>query len=591
MSRLSLFLAATVSLLYSSLAFSQTSGTTSVRPGSATSTAVPGMPAPGALATQTGTARIRGRVVAAQTGAPLRRAQVTLGSPTGQGQPPRSATTDGDGRFEFTQLTPGRYSVNVNKAGYLPLQYGQRRPTDPMTMVTLAEGERRDAVDFALPRGGVIAVRVTDDFGDPLPGAQVQAQRYQYGPDGQRRLNTVFVTGGFGPSGSTTDDRGEVRLYGLSPGDYVVSAVVRNQGQVPVAGPNAATPDGFAVTFHPGTINPNDAATVTVSLSEETSIEFALSSARLARVSGTVVDSQGRPAAGAFVNVVTRQGNGMFSGGGGMVSPDGSFTINGIAPGEYSLDVRTQPRPGTFDGMEFGSASIVAAGTEITGVRIVTGKGATLSGRVIFEGNSPRRSSGQQELRVFPNPADPSRPMMVGNIGNDPKTNGTIDESGNFQLAGLSGRVFLIVATTGWVVKSISLDGEDITDEPLELTCKPSIAGVVIRLTDKLTQVSGKVTDARGQPSRECTVLFQPAEVREPVVAARMLRMVRCDSSGSFQTRGMRPGRYVVTAVTSIEQGRQFEPEFQEQLRRASESLNLREGEMLTLDLRLTSGL
>jgi hypothetical protein len=86
-------------------------------------------------------------------------------------------------------------------------------------------------------------------------------------------------------------------------------------------------------------------------------------------------------------------------------------------------------------------------------------------------------------------------------------------------------------------------------------------------------------------------VVFQTAEEREPIVAARLLRTVRCESTGSFQVRGMRPGRYVVTAVPSIEQGRQFEPEFREQLRRASESMNIREGETLALDLKLTSGL
>jgi Carboxypeptidase regulatory-like domain len=315
-----------------------------------------------------------------------------------------------------------------------------------------------------------------------------------------------------------------------------------------------------------------------------------MSSARLTRVSGTVVDSQGRPAAGAFVNVVTRQGNGMFSSGGGSVSPDGTFTINGVAPGEYSLEVRSQPRPGTTDGMEFGSTSIVAAGAEITGVRIVTGKGATISGRVIFEGTAPRRNAGQV-LRVFPTPADPSRPSMVGNIANDPRSNGTVDENGNFQLGGMSGRVFLLVSSAGWVTKSISVDGEDVTDEPIDLTGKQSVAGLVIRLTDKLTQISGQVSDARGQRTRECTVVFQTAEEREPIVAARLLRTVRCDSTGSFQVRGMRPGRYVVTAVPSIDQGRQFEPEFREQLRRASESLNIREGETLALDLKLTSGL
>ena len=179
---------------------------------------------------------------------------------------------------------------------------------------------------------------------------------------------------------------------------------------------------------------------------------------------------------------------------------------------------------------------------------------------------------------------------MLG-LPTDARTNGTVDENGNFQLAGLSGRMFLLVTTAGWVVKSISLDGDDITDEPLDLTGKQSVAGIVIRMTDKLTQISGQVSDARGQRPRECTVVFQTAEEREPIVAARLLRTVRCDSTGSFQVRGMRPGRYVATAVLSLEQGRQNDPELREQLRRASESLNIREGEMLTLDLKLASGL
>jgi len=584
MSRLSILLTVPFSLLLCSLAFSQTStGGTPVRPGAATTAPLPGMP--GGAQAQAGTARLRGRVVAAQTGAPLRRAQVSLGSPASPTPTPRTASTDSDGRFEFTQLPPGRYSVIVNKTGYVALQYGQKRPTDPMTMVTLADGERRDDVNFALPRGGVIAVRITDDYGDPLPGAQVQVQRYQYGPDGQRRLNIVFGSGSVGPS--TTDDRGEARLYGLAAGDYVVSAMLRSPGVGP--DPNAPNTDGFAATFHPGTINPNDAATVTVSLGEETSIEFAMSSARLARVSGTVVDSRGRPASGSFVLVVNRQGNGMFSVGGNQVAPDGTFTLNGIAPGDYSLEVRTNLVPGVAaDGVEFGSTPITVAGAEITGLRIVTGKGATITGRVIFEGTAPRQNASQP-LRVFPNPADPSRSTMVATVFNDPRTNGTVDENGNFQLAGLSGRVFLIVSAAGFVVKSITLDGEDITDEPLDLTGKQSIAGLAIRVTDKLTQISGQVSDSRGQRPRECTVVFQSAEAREPVVAARLLRTVRCDSMGSFQMRGMRPGRYVVTAIMSIEQGRQFEPEFQEQLRRASESLTIREGEMLTLDLKLSS--
>src|SRR5687767_6701233 len=512
MSRASVFLAATFSLVFCSSAFSQTStaNTPATQPGSGTGAVLPGMPSLGTRTPETGTGRIRGRIVAAQSSTPLRRAQVTLGVPASQA---RSTITDSEGRFEFAELPAGRYAVVASKTGFVTLQYGQRRPTDVTDFIVLADGERRAAVDFALPRGSVIAVRITDDFGEPLPGAQVQVQRYQYAPDGQRRLNSVYVLGNIGQNG--TDDRGEVRMYGLPPGEYLVSAMLRNQGFPST--PDRAINDGFAVTYHPGTVNAADAQTVTVSLAEDTSIEFALSSAGLVRVSGTAVDSQGRPAAGSFVSVTTGQGNGMFISGGGQVAPDGSFTLNGIAPGEYALEVRTQPRLGTTEGMEFGSTPIVVTNAEITGVRIVTGKGATVSGRVIFDGTSPQRTAGAAPFRVSPTPADPSRPFMVGAIGADPRRNGAIDENGNFGLSGLSGRVFLLVTAAGWVVKSISLDGEDVTDEPIDLTGKPSVGPLVIRLTDKLTQISGQVSDARGQRTRECTLVFQTAEEREPV--------------------------------------------------------------------------
>lgn len=587
MRRFPALLAAVLSLLICPPAFSQTAtgSTPATRPGGTTGTQLPGMPpARDPRAPATGTARLRGRIVAAQTGAPLRRATVSLSSFVAPAA--RSTTTDGDGRFEFADLPAGRYTVSANKVGFVPLQYGQRVPTDPTTPFVLADGERRDGINLALPRGGVIAVRLTDDFGEPLPGAQVQVQRYQYGPDGQRRLINVFVQGSIGMS--VTDDRGEIRIYGLSPGEYLVSASYRNQ--LVDNNPNAtANSEGFSLTFHPGTVSATEAQAVPVRLAEETLVEFAMSPARLARVSGSAVDSQGRPAAGSFIQLMNRQANAAFGGGGGQVAPDGTFTLTGVAPGEYSLEVRPQNLAGRSN-LEFGSTSVVVAGTDITGVRIVTGKGATITGRVIFEGTAPRGNAGQGQLRVYANAADPSRVTFAG-ITADPRTNGTLDENGNFQLTGMTGRVFLLVPTPGgWTTKSVTLDGEDITDEPLELTGKQSVTGVVIRMTDKLTQISGQVTDSRGQRTRECTVVFQSAEEREPIIAARLLRTLRCDSMGSFQTRGMRPGRYVVTAVTSIEQGRQFEPEFQKDLRRAGQSFAIREGETLTLDLKLTSG-
>ena len=139
------------------------------RPGTTTGAQAPGMPprdnrgpAP------TGTARLRGRVVAADSGMPLRRAQVA--SFSAEGQTRRVTTTDAEGRYEFVELPAGRFSVSATKAGYVSLQFGQRRPFESGTPVTLADGEVAERIDFSLPNGSVIIVRVTDDFGEPLAG-------------------------------------------------------------------------------------------------------------------------------------------------------------------------------------------------------------------------------------------------------------------------------------------------------------------------------------------------------------------------------------------------------------------------------------
>jgi protocatechuate 3,4-dioxygenase beta subunit len=556
-----------------------------IRPGAPTGAQVPGMPPPrdGRNVPQTGTARLRGRVVATLSGAPLRRSQVTLIAVENQLR--RVTTTDGEGRYEFADLPAGRFSITATKAGYVTLQYGQRRPFEAGTAVTVADGELVERIDFSLPRGSVISVRVTDDFGEPLAGAQVQIQRYQYGQDGQRRLTGAPVGGiGF----NSTDDRGEYRLFGLMPGDYIVSATIRSTGLAAGALANDSS-EGFSPTFYPGTINPAEAQAITVAVGDETSVQISMIAARMARVSGTVVDSDGRPATGAQLSVVTRQGTSMSSYGAGIVGADGSFAIAGIAPGEHSIDVRPQPRPGTTGGAEFASMPISVTGADISNLRIVTGKGALISGRVIFEGTSDR-TNPTAPLRVTASQSDPSRQMMF--FPSDPLANGVLEDNGAFQLSGIAGRVFFNVNTPpSWTLKSVTVEGDDITDTPFDLTGRQSISGLVIRMTDKLTQISGQVADARGQVLRDYVVVVLPQESKEPVVAARWIRTIRPDSNGRFQMRGLRPGRYVATALETIEQGRQFAPEFQQELRRGAREFSLREGETVTLDLKLTTGL
>src|SRR6187200_2166810 len=96
---------------------------------------------------QPGTGRIRGRVVAADTGVPLRGARVVAF--IADGQPPPETVTDTDGRYEFAQLPAGAFFVSASLDGYLSFMFGQRRVRlmETGTEVSVAAGQTVDRID------------------------------------------------------------------------------------------------------------------------------------------------------------------------------------------------------------------------------------------------------------------------------------------------------------------------------------------------------------------------------------------------------------------------------------------------------------
>jgi hypothetical protein len=127
-------------------------------------------------ATPAGTSVIQGRVVAGDTGQPLRRARVTFVAPE-LGGTPRTTSTDADGRYRVSDLLAGQYTVTVSRSGYLTLRYGQRRPLEQGTPLNVMDTQVVDRVDFSLPRMGVISGRISDEVGEPLEGVTVLALR------------------------------------------------------------------------------------------------------------------------------------------------------------------------------------------------------------------------------------------------------------------------------------------------------------------------------------------------------------------------------------------------------------------------------
>ena len=309
-------------------------------------------------------------------------------------------------------------------------------------------------------------------------------------------------------------------------------------------------------------------------LGEETPIQFSLARSRLARVSGIVVDPQGRPANGARVSLSTET---PARPGSATIGVDGTFGIGELPPGEYTLVV-------TFDAYEQIGPTLTITGTDVSDLRIAVGQGTTVSGRLVFEGGVPPK--GAPPLRVALTPVRSLSPGLLGGRTTVP------DEENRFGFTGITGRVIVSASSPdGWMTKSVVVDGQDITHSPLDLRDRATVSNVVLTLTNRMTTLRGQVIDARAQPVGDYVVVVVPAETYEPPIMNQRVRVLRPGADTTFTTRGMMPGRYMAVAVAALEDGRQYAPEFQQQVRRLGQEFSVREGEAATLNLRLAPDL
>jgi hypothetical protein len=534
----------------------------------------------------TGTGIIRGRVTAQDSGAPVRRAQVrgtTGGVPFG-----RLATTDADGRFELRDLPAGQWQLTASKPGFVSQRLGQRRPFETVAPVDLQDGQQLANANFALARGSAITGRLFDDFGDPVANARVQVLRSQM-IEGRRRL---VQTG----TGDETDDTGAFRLYGLAPGDYYVAATLRARPQEFLgvgagAGPGGDS-TGYAPTYFPGTGNVSEAQRVTLGLGQEMSVSFALLPVRTVRVSGTVVSSSGAPTVGGAVVMTPADSDevGIVVPSAGPIQENGTFTIVNAVPGSYLLSVRTGGgggRGGPLAALRSGAGEVgilpINVGSEdVTGVTIVTTRGASVEGTLLFDGsaNRPRLDS----LRVAARPVRAAAGPLAGRASQS-----NVAANGTFTLSSLVGAVMFRIdgLPQEWVVKSIDVGGTDVTDGAMEFKGTEQVTGARITLTDKITELNGSAT-AGGSAAKDYSVIVFADDAAKWVFPTRHVRSVRGNQQGNFTVRGLPPGTsYMAAAVSYLEEGEAQDPEFLRQLRDRASAVSLREGETKTVELRI----
>ena len=520
---------------------------------------------------------IKGRVVAADTGAGLRRARVMLrGSESRPGTNPQTSQTNENGEYEIKDVKPGRYTLMVMRNGYVSQTYGQKS-TDMMsammspmqgTQLTVRAGETLSQVNFQLIRGGAVEGQITDQSNEPLSRVMVQLSRYRT-MQGKRSLMPVSM--------GQTDDRGHFRLFEIAPGSYYLSASYASFG----------FPDGggaFPPTYYPGALSPQEASKLQVAPAAEiTGINMALTEAASFTITGKVMRGDGKPATGARLMSMRHppEGFAMMFGGSG-VDADGTFKLTNMLPGKYRLTTST-----TRDGKQESGSVIVEVGNEdLQNVFIVLGNGAEVSGKIVVEGQSTQPIEPRQ-IRVTLVPD--AGPMMGGFFGGGPQE--TKDDLTFTQNVAEGSMRFNVNLPTGnFYLKSIRMEGRDVTDQAVDFKNNDRYHGVEVVISSQGGQLSGVVRkEEGGEVLRGATVVVFPSDP-ERQSKSRFVKTVQTDQQGSFDAKGLVPGEYVVCALLTHEAGAETDVSYLKEIEKLGKRVELAAGTAKTENLVASAG-
>jgi hypothetical protein len=373
--------------------------------------------------------------------------------------------------------------------------------------------------------------------------------------------------------------------------------------------------------FYPAAATPGQARGIVVASGQERSgIDLQIRPVPAVKVSGTVIGPDGPAAhlALALSTGGTEEGLTEPNAATTISDANGTFTFMGVPPGQYTIRATLQPTT-PFEGSSTTTMIQTGGGTMTTGfmtgpegtrpppagptywtatplnvgekdlsdVSVVLETGARVSGRIEFQGQAERPDAARlQRIPILVDPLERNTAVMILDRA------ARIDPNGEFSTAGLPGGKYLVrvpTAPPGWTLKSVMLEGRDISDTAFT-TGSADLKSVVVTFTDRPSKLSGTVTEANGNADANASVLVFPSDAAEWANwPARRIRIVRTSPAGAFTVSAIPAGEYFVIALPDSEAGNWELLDTLEQLSRRATQVRIEEGETRTQNLR-TSG-
>ncbi len=575
----------------------------------------------GALAAQspaTRDASVSGVVTtAAPNPQPIPRAVVTI---SGVALPAaRAAITDDNGRFSIDGLPAGRFTLSAKKPAYLPATYGASRPGRPGIEVAIASGQHLAGLSIAMTPGAAISGLIRDRKGLPLSNARVSVIRRL--PDGS-----------FAPAlTATSDDRGQYRIYGLPPGDYLASATessliattagaptsaemdatlaalrARQAAGRPAGAPPTAPPPirpvNLAPVFFPSALSPADAVPVRVAAGDDRrGTDITIRFGRTATVTGVVTPSidantiaLSLTLKGSDVSVPSYNSTLQT-----RASSDGTFTFTSVNPGSYTIQARTMtagppgsaaPAPGA---LLWGRADVVVDGDDVAGVALSLQPTRHLTGRVVFDGAGAQPDPTRLRIDMANAADDGVRRMIMSGLSaplalpsaNPPAADGT------FGLDGVVPGLMTVNVTPippGWALRSVMMGGSDLLDTPFDVPADSTpLPPAVITFTDRHSSLSGTIEAPAAQAASLYSIVVFAADKAQWRPGSRRVKVARAGTDAKFLIKDLPAGDYFMAAVSDFEPDDLRDPAFFEQLAPKAIRITLGDGEQKIQNLRI----
>lgn len=462
------------------------------------------------------------------------------------------ATTDQDGNYRITHVSPGTY--RVMPAAPLFVSSGE---SDGKTLI-ITEGESVEGVDFALVRGGVITGKAVDSDGLPLIEEYIRLLPLE--ADSQHGRVNIGAAGII-----QTDDRGIYRIFGIPPGRYKVVLGQAEDGSF--GGPRRSR---YKQTFSPGVIDSSKALVIEVTEgSEAANVDITVGrSLTTFAISGKLINGQTlqpvpnvRPALQRIIG-----DRPSFMSWGSPSNSQGEFKLENVSAGKYEISVPSQPN----SSLRSEPLSFEVIDQDVSGLLVKTSEGGSVSGLIVLDGGNDRSflaRLSQVRLHTYVrNPANESFNSWVRPV--------TIDSDRGFRVSGLqSGFVnFSFYGVDGRPVQGLALTRveRDGIAQPagIEIKDGEQVTGVRLVVSYGNGKIRGVIKIENGElPLNARFAVWFTNPEDDPTRANRITQISpEVDSRGHFLVEGLAAGTYQINGSIFIPGSRTRPPSVMKQV-------------------------